>query len=88
MKLCEFHMLLFYDLYFEFCSLNFSNIYYSTIHLHIRYDVIHTIFLFTPLAFLCSLLCPYKNEYIFDFNSTNSSLAATLVSFFIFLIIY
>ena len=40
MNFCWFHMFLFYDLSFEFHSLNVLNIYCSTIHLYIRYDLL------------------------------------------------
>ena len=40
MKFCWFHVFLCYDLYFEFYSLNVSNIYYSTIHLYVRYELL------------------------------------------------
>ena len=40
MNFCWFHMFLFYDLSFEFHSLNALNIYCSTIHLYIHYDLL------------------------------------------------
>ena len=40
-------------------------------------------FLFTFFAFLCSLLSSIKNEYIFGFNPTSSSLATSPVLSFI-----
>ena len=84
MKFCWFHKFLFYYLYFELYSFNVSNVYYSTIHLHSCYVMnyccnnisIHTtcIFIFTNAS--------TKNEYIFAFNPTNSSIAKPPVSFF------
>ena len=39
-KFCWFRMFLFHDLYFKSYSLNVSDIYYSTIHLYIHYELL------------------------------------------------
>ena len=40
MKFCWFDKFLFYSLYFKLYSLNVSNIYYSTMHLYICYNLL------------------------------------------------
>ena len=39
-KFCSFYKFLIYDPYLEFYSLNVSDIYYSTIHPYINYDLL------------------------------------------------
>ena len=81
-KFCYFCKFLFYDLLFEFSALNGSNIYYSTIRLFIRYDLLsqeHFSSLLFAL-FIVSELLSIKSEYIFGFNPTNSLIAISAIS--------
>ena len=58
---------------------------FNKMSLYSLWLIVVTTFLFTPFAFLCSLLST-KNEYIFGFNPTNSSITTPLVSSFIFML--
>ena len=78
MKFCWFHKFLFYDLYFEFHSLNVLNIYYSTnIFIFVMNISLQQHFYSHLFIFLCSLLSCTKSKYISGFNSTSSSTAAS-----------
>ena len=79
-----FHKFLFYDLNFEFNSSNASNIFHSTKHLYIQYDLLsQQHFYLHHLLFLCSLLSSTSTKYIFSFNPTIFLIATPLVSSFI-----
>ena len=82
MKICLFHKFLFYNLYFESYTLNASDICYSTKHLYIDYDLLSQQHFYSHPLVVYTRYCP-DDEYIFDFNPTNSSIAAQAVSFFI-----
>ena len=66
-KNCWFHKSLFYDLYFESCSSNVSNISYSTKHLYTHYDLLLQ-------QHFCFCLRPFNAHY-YHLPKTNASLA-------------
>ena len=85
MKFCWFYEFLFYDVYFEFSSLNASNSFYSTKKHHIYDDFLSELhlfffFFFALFDFLFSLLSSTKNEHILDFNAKDSTIATLSAS--------
>ena len=72
----------FYSMVFTLSSIH--RVFYTFIIQQNIFISLSTTFLFTSFGFLCSLLLSNKNEYIFGFNPTNSSLATLPVPSFVF----
>ena len=80
-KLFSFHRFLFYGFYFGFYSSNDSIVNDSAKHHCIHYGLLSQQYFHSyPLLFLFSPPSYTKNEYIFGFNPTNSSIAIPLAS--------
>ena len=97
-KFCWFHRFLFCDLYFGFYRSNISNIYHSTKHLCVHYELllqqhfIHTFFIFmlTTIIYqkgihlgLHSKKFVNSNTICFIFHFTNSKFVWTIIVFWI-----
>ena len=72
-------------LFYEFYPLNALNIYYSSKHLYIRYNLLLQQHFYSHLLlFYVYYLPSTKSKYIVAFNLTNSLTATPPVSSFIF----
>ena len=73
-----------YDFYFGFYLSNVSNIYYSTKHFYIQYELLlQQNFYWHPLLFFAHYYQPLKRVKLFGFNPKNSLIATSAVSSFI-----